>query len=226
LKIKIPILTFIFLAVLLASPISYSQSKKEQIEALNFSIDSLKLAIEKLNLIITDKEKKNKELETINLGITIKLKKQEDEKIEKDVLVNELQSSVKLLQDSITKLIENKIQNKVFNGAYINSENQIFSISNHIINQEFDFSVKYGLNDEWGCLLEYEGTAKIMNNRDLNNSENVTYYVGEFDAPYLTFIITKGHTLDLIISWESSPNCSKFGDSQTETYTRFNKVNK
>ncbi|NBW60040.1 MAG: hypothetical protein EBR41_05690, partial [Crocinitomicaceae bacterium] len=60
----------------------------------------------------------------------------------------------------------------------------------------------------------------------LNNSENVTYYVGEFDAPYLTFIITKGHTLDLIISWESSPNCSKFGDSQTETYTRFNKVNK
>jgi hypothetical protein len=206
----------------LVTSIGFSQNKKDQIEALNFTIDSI--------VTVLGNERQNNTISTNSLNSTIglletKLKNYEEEKIEKEILIKELQNNIKLLQDSITKLIQNKTQSKVFNGDFINSKNQIFRISNHIIDQEFDFSVKYGLNDEWGCFLKYEGTAKIMTNRDLDNSENVTYYVGEFDYPYLTFIITKGKILDLIISWESSPDCSKFGDSQTENYTRFIKEN-
>jgi hypothetical protein len=206
----------------MVTSIGFSQNKKDQIEALNFTIDSI--------VKVLGNERQNNTISTNSFNNTIrlletKLKNYEEEKIEKEILIKELQNNIKLLQDSITKLIQNKTQSKVFNGDFINSKNQIFRISNHIIDQEFDFSVKYGLNDEWGCFLKFEGTAKIMTNRDIDNSENVTYYVGEFDYPYLTFIITKGEILDLIISWESSPDCSKFGDSQTETYTRFIKVN-
>jgi hypothetical protein len=88
----------------------YSQNKKEQIEALNFSIDSLKtvlttvrltysdsleterkinsqqkLLLEKLNSAISDLEKKNKELEINNLELKTKVSRFELEKFNKVV---------------------------------------------------------------------------------------------------------------------------------------------
>jgi hypothetical protein len=234
----------LILALTITSGVLYSQSKKNQIEQLQYTADSLNrvlnaernLNIKKEIEFIGQISSLQTELNTLNLQsnslnktiklLESKLLQQEEVKMEKDILLNDLQSNIRLLSDSITKLIQDKKQSKVLNGDYINSENQICNISNHLINQEFNFTVEYGVNDEWGCLLNFEGTAKIMINADLDNNNIVTYYVGEYDNPYLTFDFTNGNILDLYIGWEASPDCSKFGDSQSETYTKFIKGNR
>lgn len=234
----------LILALTITSGVLYSQSKKEQNVILAIQIDSLNrvlnaernLNIKKEIEFIGQISSLQTELKTLNLQsnslnntiklLESKLLQQEKVKTEKDILLNDLQSNIRLLSDSITKLIQDKKQSKVLNGDYINSENQICNISNHLINQDFNFTVEYGVDDEWECLLNFEGTAKIVNNADLVNNENVTYYVGDYDNPYLTFNFTNGNTLDLEIGWEASPDCSKFGDSQSETYTKFIKGNR
>jgi hypothetical protein len=110
---------------------------------------------------------------------------------------------------------------KSLNGSYYNSKNQVFTISNHTLDEAFDFSFKYGVNDEWECMRENEGTAKRMTTSTDEPGE-VTYYVGEADYPYLTFIISNGNTIYL----QADPtfigmDCAKFGESQEETYTKF-----
>ena len=110
---------------------------------------------------------------------------------------------------------------KLLNGSYYNSKNQVFTISNHTLDEAFDFSFKYGVNDEWGCMIENEGTAKRLTTSTDEPGE-VTYYVGEADYPYLTFIISNGNTIYLQADPEFiGMDCAKFGESQEETYTKF-----
>ena len=103
----------------LITSISFSQNKKEQIESLNFTIDSI--------VSILGNERKNNIISTSNLNNTIKvletkLKNYEEEKNEKDILLNELQINIKLLQDSITKLTQNKIEPKIYKTALIGQQ--------------------------------------------------------------------------------------------------------
>jgi hypothetical protein len=110
---------------------------------------------------------------------------------------------------------------KLLNGTYYNSKNQVFTISNHTLDAAFDFSFKYGVNDEWGCMIENEGIAKRLTT-DSNEPGEVTYYVGEADYPFLKFIISNGDTIYLQADPEFiGMDCAKFGESQEETYTKF-----
>jgi hypothetical protein len=56
-KMKIPLSTFIFLSILMTSLEGFAQSKKEQIDALNFSIDSLVVENSNLKIKLLDKDK-------------------------------------------------------------------------------------------------------------------------------------------------------------------------
>jgi uncharacterized protein (TIGR02145 family) len=109
----------ILFCLCLVTSIGFSQNKKDQIEALNFTFDSI--------VTILGNERQNNTISTNSLNNTIKLletklKNYEEEKIDKDVLVKELQSKIKLLQDSITKLIQNQIKTKTFKTALIGQQ--------------------------------------------------------------------------------------------------------
>jgi hypothetical protein len=135
-----------------------------------------------------------------------------------------LQEANKIVTDSLRSLQEVQAMGqkvKLLNGSYYNSKNQAFTISNHISDETFDFSFKYGVNDEWGCMIENEGTAKRLTTEP-DEPGDVTYYVGEADYPYLKFTIRNGNTIYLQADPEFiGMDCSKFGDSQEETYTKF-----
>ena len=214
-----------------------AQSKKEEILVLNTRIDSISNVCNTLNL---EKAALQKEQE--------KLK--EECATEKSLLQNELSETQKQLESvkktfqserelrlqiaeqksndslhfvsEIASLQEAAAQKeKSLNGVYYNSKNQVFTISNHTLDEVFDFSFKYGVNDEWGCMIENEGTAKLLTTES-NDPNEVTYYVGEADYPSLKFRISNGNT----ISIEADPefigmDCSKFGESQEETHTQF-----
>jgi hypothetical protein len=131
-----------------------------------------------------------------------------------------------MIADSLHSLQEVQMSAKqicTLNGTYHNSQNQIFTIRNYSENHEFEFYFKYGVNDEWECMRESEGTAKRMNNIQ-DEPGVITYYVGELEYPYLTFTFKNGGVLHL---WADSQwlgmDCSKFGDSQEEKYTKFTK---
>lgn len=138
--------------------------------------------------------------------------------------IEALQEANKKVTDSLRSLQEVQATGQkatLLNGTYYNSKNQIFTISNHTLDEAFDFSFKYGVNDEWGCMIENEGIAKRLTT-DSNEPGEVTYYVGEADYPFLKFIISNGKTIYLQADPEFiGMDCSKFGDSQEETYTKF-----
>lgn len=216
-----------------------AQSKKEEILLLNSQIDSITNVCNALNL---EKAALQKE----------QLKLKEDFASEKSLLQNELSETQKQLEsvkktfqnererrlqleqikssDSLRFVAEIALlqeaqatfqKAKSLNGAYYNSKNQVFTISNFIIDQAFDFSYRYGVNDEWGCMREYEGTAHLMTNSS-NETDEVTYYVGEIDDPYLMFIIRNGNSIYLQANPEFiGMDCAKFGESQEETFTKF-----
>lgn len=135
-----------------------------------------------------------------------------------------LQETYRKVTDSLRSMQEVQAigqKAKLLNGSYYNSKNQVFTISNHTLDEAFDFSFKYGVNDEWGCMIENEGTAKRLTTSTDEPGE-VTYYVGEADYPYLTFIISNGNTIYLQADPEFiGMDCAKFGESQEETYTKF-----
>lgn len=224
--------------IILSYPILIlAQSKKEEILVLNTRIDSISNVCNTLNL---EKAALQKEQE--------KLK--EECVTEKSLLQNELNATQKQLESvqktfqrerelrlqiaekkskdslhfvsEIASLQEAASQKaKLLNGTFYNSKNQTFTISNYSVGESFDFSFKYGVNDEWGCMIENEGTAKLLTTVS-NDPNEVTYYVGEADYPSLKFRISNGNTIYL----EADPefigmDCSKFGESQEETYTKF-----
>jgi hypothetical protein len=135
-----------------------------------------------------------------------------------------LQEANRKVTDSLRSLQEDRTTGqkaKLLNDTYYNSKNQVFTISNHTLDEAFDFSFKYGVNDEWGCMIENEGTAKRMTTEP-NEPGEVTYYVGETDYPFLKFIISNGNTIYLQADPEFiGMDCAKFGESQEETYTKF-----
>jgi hypothetical protein len=226
------------LLFLLLPTLFFAQSKKEEILVLNARIDSITNVCNSLNL---DKAALQKEQE--------KLK--EECATEKSLMQNELSETQKQLE-SVKKTFQSERELRLqiaekkrsdsihfvadiailqeasaqksnsLNGSYYNSKNQVFTISNYSVDQSFDFSFKYGVNDEWECIREYEGTAKLMSpNGDEPNE--VYYYVGEdIEFPYLTFSIRNGTRIQLWANAEwLGMDCSKFGDSQKETYTKF-----
>lgn len=135
-----------------------------------------------------------------------------------------LQEANKKVTDSLRSIQEVQAVGqkvKLLNGTFYNSKNQSFTISNYSVGESFDFSFKYGVNDEWGCMIENEETAKLLTSES-NDPNEVTYYVGEADYPSLKFRIRNGNTVYL----EADPefigmDCAKFGESQEETYTKF-----
>ncbi len=135
-----------------------------------------------------------------------------------------LQETNRKVTDSLRSMQEAQAigqKAKLLNGSYYNSKNQVFTISNHTLDEAFDFSFKYGVNDEWGCMIENEGTAKRLTTEPDVPGE-ITYYVGEADYPYLKFRISNGNTIYLQADPEFiGMDCSKFGESQEETYTKF-----
>jgi len=79
--------------------------------------------------------------------------------------IAKLRQDTQQILDSISSLQELKVaaqKAKTLNGTFYNSKNQSFTISNYSVGESFDFSFKYGVQDEWGCLFETEGTAKLL----------------------------------------------------------------
>jgi hypothetical protein len=229
----------LLLLFLLLPTLFFAQSKKEEILVLNARIDSITNVCNSLNLEKAALQKEQlrlkeefagekgllqnelietqKQLESVKKTFQSEreLRLQITEKKRSDSLL--FVSEIAILQEA--QAIGQKA--KLLNGTYYNSKNQVFTISNHTLDEVFDFSFKYGVNDEWGCMIENEGTAKRLTTES-NEPGEVTYYVGEADYPYLKFIISNGNTIYLQADPEFiGMDCAKFGDSQEETYTKF-----
>ena len=227
------------LLFLLLPTLFFAQSKKEEILVLNARIDSItnvcntlnleKAALQKEQLRLKEEfagEKgllQNELIETQKQLESVKKTFQSERELR-------LQIAEKKRSDSLHFVAEIAIlqeaqaigqKAKLLNGTYYNSKNQIFTISNHILDEAFDFSFKYGVNDEWGCMIENEGTAKGLTTKS-NEPGEVTYYVGEAAYPFLKLIISNGNTIYLQADPEFiGMDCAKFGESQEETYTKF-----
>jgi hypothetical protein len=50
-------------------------------------------------------------------------------------------------------------------GTYQNAKGQTILVKN-VGDESFDFSVTWGVNDEWGCLFQEEGTALFKNSSE------------------------------------------------------------
>jgi hypothetical protein len=139
--------------------------------------------------------------------------------------IAKLQQDKQQILDSLSSLQELQVaaqKAKTLNGTFYNSKNQSFTISNYSVGESFDFSFKYGVQDEWGCLFETEGTAKLLITEP-NAPNEVTYYVGDdVEYPFLKFTIIDFRSIQI---WADSEwigmDCAKFGDSQEEKYTKF-----
>jgi hypothetical protein len=229
----------LLLLFLLLPTLFFAQSKKEEILVLNARIDSITNVCNSLNLEKTALQKEQlrlkeefagekgllqnelnetqKQLESVKKTFQNEreLRYQIAEKKRSDSLL--FVAEIALLQEA--QAIAQKA--KLLNGSYYNSKNQVFTISNHTLDEAFDFSFKYGVNDEWGCMIENEGTAKRLTTES-NEPGEVTYYVGEADYPFLKLIISNGNTIYLQADPEFiGMDCAKFGESQEETYTKF-----
>ena len=214
-----------------------AQSKKEEILVLNTRIDSISnvcntLKLEKAALqkeqeklkeeCLTEKSLLKNELSETQKQLE-SVKKTFQSERELRIQITEKKSSDSLhFVSEIASLQEAAAQKeKSLNGVYYNSKNQVFTISNYIIDQAFDFSYQYGVNDEWGCMIENEGTAKLLTT-EANDPNEVTFYVGEAAYPSLKFRISNGNTIYLQADPEFiGMDCAKFGESQEETYTKF-----
>jgi len=115
--------------------------------------------------------------------------------------IAKLRQDTQQILDSISSLQELKVaaqKAKTLNGTFYNSKNQSFTISNYSVGESFDFSFKYGVQDEWGCLFE------------------------DAEYPFLKFTIIDFRSIQI---WADSEwigmDCAKFGDSQEEKYTKF-----
>lgn len=214
-----------------------AQSKKEEILVLNTRIDSISnvcntLKLEKAALqkeqeklkeeCLTEKSLLQNELsETQKQLESVKKTFQSERELRIQITEKKSSDSIHFVSE-IASLQEAAAQKeKSLNGVYYNSKNQVFTISNYIIDQAFDFSYQYGVNDEWECMREYEGTAKLLTT-EANDPNEVTFYVGEAAYPSLKFRISNGNTIYLQADPEFiGMDCAKFGESQEETYTKF-----
>ena len=111
-----------------------------------------------------------------------------------------------------------KAQN--FNGTYMNSARQQLQITNHIPGESFQFEMKWGVNDEWGCMFEAQGVAWF---KDQGNA-----YFGEnresaMESPQIAFNM-QGDKIQIDPSGYTGMDCMKFGDSFSEDYTLFKKA--
>jgi hypothetical protein len=229
----------LLLLFLLLPTLFFAQSKKEEILVLNARIDSItnvcnslnleKAALQKEQLRLKEEfagEKgllQNELIETQKQLESVKKTFQNERELRYQIAEKKRSDSllfvaeIAILQEA--QAIAQKA--KLLNGSYYNSKNQVFTISNHTLDEAFDFSFKYGVNDEWGCMIENEGTAKRLTTES-NEPGEVTYYVGEADYPFLKLIISNGNTIYLQADPEFiGMDCAKFGESQEETYTKF-----
>ena len=57
------------------------------------------------------------------------------------------------------------------NGSYLNSAKQKLVFSNHDEGISFDFTIKWGINDHWGCLSEAARVAYLKGKQTYNWEE-------------------------------------------------------
>ena len=115
-----------------------------------------------------------------------------------------------------TKLIGVFVGGKFsFDGTYTNKAGQTLTISSSNEGCCFDFNVSWGRDDEWGCLLEANGSTEFLN-------ESSEYLYSSDEIPLIRFIL-KGKTIEFVGEYDFLGDCAKYGDSQSATYTTFKK---
>ena len=103
-----------------------------------------------------------------------------------------------------------------YNGKYFNSVDQTLMIFNQN-EQDFDFQVSWGVNDEWGCFFTASGTAKFTSGTE-------AYYGIDAEWPDIQFFFGEGFDLHVEAGLDFMGNdCARFGDSGSEKYTFFKK---
>ena len=104
-----------------------------------------------------------------------------------------------------------------YNGKYVNSVNQTLMIYNQD-DQDFDFEVMWGVNDEWGCMFTASGTAKFTSGTE-------AYYGDDAEDPEIGFFFGEGDVVGLGAGlFFMGMDCAKFGDSDSDKYTSFKKL--
>jgi uncharacterized protein (TIGR02145 family) len=100
-------------------------------------------------------------------------------------------------------------------GTYKNKAGQTLTISNKT-DCCFDFKIKWGVNDSWGCVFEAQGSA------NLNSSEDA-YYGETSENSNISFQFSD-NKVSITAGYEFiGGECAKFGDSQTDKFTTFTK---
>jgi hypothetical protein len=111
---KMPLSTFIFLAILMTSLEGFAQSKKEQIESLNFSIDSLNKLVEVKNFEIKD--------------FNLKLEQQSSKIQDKDKIILQLNNELTAINSQ-----QKKTQKSLDSAIVANNSSSPFSSKKQIL---------------------------------------------------------------------------------------------
>lgn len=104
------------------------------------------------------------------------------------------------------------------NGSYLNSAKQKLVISNHKDGVSFDFTIKWGVNDEWGCLSEVAGVAYLKGQQAFYNDDKQS----AMESPLLIFSL-EDSKISLDPSNYVSMDCLRYGDSNSSDYLEFKK---
>jgi hypothetical protein len=102
------------------------------------------------------------------------------------------------------------------NGTYTNAKKQSLTITNHKPNASFDFAYTSGVKDEWGCLFNEKGTATFKSATE--------FFTGDTEYPEIIFKVSENEIL-VIAAYLMEFECGRYGDSQTEEYTKYKKKN-
>ena len=104
-----------------------------------------------------------------------------------------------------------------YNGKYVNSVDQTLMIFNQG-EHGFDFEVRWGVNDEWGCIFTASGTAKFTNGTE-------AYYGIDAEWPEIEFFFGEGFDVSVEGGVDfMGDDCASFGDSGSDKYTSFKKI--
>ena len=152
---------------------------------LNFGL------IKAQNIFQSTTQKKQLQEENVQLKNEL-AKAQEDNKLLKQkaqAYINKLRMEISLLNDSI-QILQNTINSMekptnetIKEGTYVNSVGQKLVIIN-LSDNSFEYSVDWGVNDEWGCLFHDDGVANFS-----SPDYDFIAYTGEVDWPSLKFFV-------------------------------------
>jgi hypothetical protein len=107
-----------------------------------------------------------------------------------------------------------EIEQKGLNGTYQNEAGQPMSIAKYEEGKSFEFKVKWGTDDEWGCNFEVKGTAVI-------DGDNSAYYGETAEDADLIFTFEEDQVKIEATSIFIGMDCARYGDAQEEKYTLF-----